>query len=104
MLFGSSLAVLLAVASAIAALPDDAYRLGPDSEPHEGVPQGKLIGPTALPSKVFPNTTRDYWIYVPAQFDPSKPACLMVFFDGHAYVGLKDPSNRSLLVPDEAEK
>ena len=47
--------------------PDDAYRLGPDSEPHEGVPQGKVIGPTALPSNVYPNTTRNYWVYVPAQ-------------------------------------
>ena len=69
--------------------PDDAYHLGPDSEPHEGVPQGKVIGPTALASKVYPNTTRNYWVYVPAQYDASKPACLMIFFDGHAFVGLK---------------
>ena len=69
--------------------PDDAYHLGPDSEPHEGVPQGKVIGPTVLPSKVYPNTTRNYWVYVPAQYDASRPACLMIFFDGHAYVGLK---------------
>ena len=81
--------VLLVAASAIAAPPDDVYRLGPDSEPHEGVPQGKVIGPTALTSNVYPGTTRDYWIYVPAQYDASRPACLMVFFDGHAYVGLK---------------
>ena len=87
--FARALVVLLAAASATAAPPDDAYRLGPDSEPHEGVPQGKVIGPTALPSDVYPNTTRDYWVYVPAQYDGSKPACLMVFFDGHAYVGLK---------------
>src|SRR5262249_10912596 len=60
-----------------------------DSEPHEGVPQGKVIGPTALKSSVYPNTTRDFWLYVPAQYDASRPACLMIFFDGHAYVGLK---------------
>jgi enterochelin esterase family protein len=89
--FALALAVLLAVATAraSAAPPDDAYRLGPDSEPHEGVPQGKVIGPTALPSKVYPDTTRDYWVYVPGQYDAARPACLMVFFDGHAYVGLK---------------
>jgi len=89
MVFAGALAVQLASASAIAAPPDDAYRLGPDSESHEGVPQGKVIGPTALPSKVYPNTTRDYGVYVPAQYDASQPACLMVFCDGHAYVGLK---------------
>jgi len=77
------------VAIVSAASPDDAYRLGPDSEPHEGVPQGKVVGPTALKSNVYPDTTRDYWVYIPAQYDKSKPAALMIFFDGHAYVGLK---------------
>jgi len=68
---------------------DDVYKLGPDSMPQEGVPKGKIIGPLTLSSQVYPNTTRNYWIYVPAQYDGSKPASLMVFFDGHAYVGLK---------------
>jgi Putative esterase len=83
-----ALAILVAESFALAAPPDDTYHLGPDSEPHEGVPQGKIIGPTALPSKIYPNTTRDYWVYVPAQYDASRPAGLMIFFDGHAYVGL----------------
>ena len=48
MTFASVLATLIAVAFATAAPPDDTYRLGPDSEPHDGVPQGKIIGPTAL--------------------------------------------------------
>ena len=89
MLFACALAALLAGARTFAAGPDDVYQLGPDSEPHAGVPQGKVVGPTALTSNVYPDTTRDYWVYVPAQYDPSKPACLMIFFDGHAYVGLK---------------
>src|SRR4051794_618509 len=36
-------------------------------------------------SKIFPGTTRDYWIYVPKQYDPAKPACVMVFQDGLQY-------------------
>src|SRR5215510_8187600 len=68
---------------------DDVYRLGPDSERHEGVPQGKVVGPLTLASQVFTNTTRHYWIYVPAQYDLKKPACLMVFMDGHAFVSLE---------------
>lgn len=84
-----SLVISLAAGVALAGPTDDLYRLGPDSEPHAGVPQGKLSGPTALTSEVYPGTTRNYWIYVPAQYDPSKPACLMVFQDGHAFLGPK---------------
>jgi enterochelin esterase-like enzyme len=69
-----------------AAPTDDVYRLGPDSQPHEGVPRGKVIGPLTLPSQIFTNTTRHYWVYVPAQYDGTSPASLMVFQDGHAFV------------------
>ncbi len=89
MVVACTLTMLLAAAHVFAGPTDDAYQLGPDSEPHTGVPQGKIIGPAVLSSNVYPNTTRDYWVYVPAQYDATKPACLMVFFDGHAYVGLK---------------
>jgi enterochelin esterase family protein len=76
----------LAARGASAAATDDVYRLGPDSAPQPGVPSGKIIGPAVLPSNLFTNTTRNYWIYVPAQYDPAKPACLMVFEDGHYFV------------------
>ena len=36
-------------------------------------------------SKIFPGTYRDYWIYVPRQYDPTKPACLYVNQDGVQY-------------------
>ena len=65
---------------------NDVYLLGPDSQPHEGTPRGKVIGPLTLASQVFTNTTRHYWIYVPAQYDPKKPASLMIFQDGQAFV------------------
>lgn len=72
---------------AVAAPTDDVYKLGPDSEQQEGVPHGKLVGPLTLASAVYPNTTRNYWVYVPAQYDAAKPACLMIFQDGHAFIG-----------------
>jgi len=81
--------VLVFRAFAMAAPLDNVYKLGPDSEKQPGVPEGKIVGPLTLASKVFPNTTRNYWVYVPAQYDKSKPACLMIFQDGHAFVGLK---------------
>jgi enterochelin esterase-like enzyme len=36
-------------------------------------------------SKIFPGTVRDYWIYVPKQYDPAKPACVYVNQDGVQY-------------------
>src|SRR5207249_6512892 len=33
-------------------------------------------------SKIFPGTVRDYWVYVPQQYDPAKPACVFVNQDG----------------------
>jgi enterochelin esterase-like enzyme len=58
------------------------YPLGPDSLPQEGVPKGKLEGPTLFKSKVFAGTVRQYWVYVPAQYKPDQPACVLVFQDG----------------------
>lgn len=63
------------------------YEYGPDSSRQDGVPQGKVTMFTWQDSKVFPDTIRRYWTYVPAQYDAQKPAALMVFQDGHAYVG-----------------
>jgi enterochelin esterase family protein len=60
------------------------YTLGPDSMEHEGVPRGKVTKAT-WKSDIFPGTVRDYWVYVPAQYDEKKAACVMVFQDGGSY-------------------
>ena len=66
--------------------PDAHYQLGPDSLAQEGVPKGEIRGPFTLASKVFPGTTHTYWVYVPAQYDASVAASLMIFNDGQAFV------------------
>jgi enterochelin esterase-like enzyme len=68
--------------------PNSQYRLGPDSLPQEGVPKGEIRGPFTLPSTsgAYPGTQHTYWVYVPAQYDKSVPAALMVFQDGHAFM------------------
>ena len=71
---------------ASAALAFDDYKAGPDSQPQPDVPQGKIEQRVFAASKIYPGTTRDYWVYTPKQYDASKPACLMVFFDGGGYV------------------
>ena len=81
------LAVALASLSQEARVADT-YPLGPDSQVREGVPKGRIEGPLVWKSTIYQNTVRQYWIYVPAQYDPSKPAALMVFQDGHQYVAL----------------
>ena len=57
------------------------YPYGPDSQRQPGVPQGTVTQYTWT-SKIFPGTVRDYWVYVPAQYTPDKPACVMLFEDG----------------------
>ena len=83
---------------AVAALSQDArvpdtYAPGADSQPRAGVPNGRVEGPLVWKSTIFADTVRQYWIYVPAQYDPQKPAALMVFQDGHQYVALSAYSN-----------
>ena len=46
------------------------------------VPKGEVTKYSFAESKVFPGTVRDYWIYVPKQYDPAKPACVHVNQDG----------------------
>src|SRR5262245_25562760 len=86
---GGVLATLLAAVNVLGQGLDTHYQLGPDSLVQEGVPQGKLVGPLALPCDVFPGTQHTYWVYVPAQYDPARPASLMIFNDGQAFI---DPS------------
>lgn len=63
---------------------DSLYTLGPDSQQHEGVPKGTVTR-YSWQSKLY-NNFRDYQVYVPAQYDSTKPAALMIFQDGFAYL------------------
>lgn len=75
------------------------YPLGPDSMLQEGVPSGTVSEHEWLESKVFPGAKRRYSVYVPQQYDGSKPAALMVFQDGHEYVN-PDGLYRATVVMD----
>jgi sugar lactone lactonase YvrE len=73
------------VASFVLCLLAQEYKLGPDSAPQPGVPRG-TVTKYSWKSKIYPGTVRDYWIYVPAQYSPNKPAALIVFQDGAGMV------------------
>lgn len=45
-------------------------------------PSGRVEGPFVWESKIYPGTVREYWIYVPAQYDSAKPACSLFLQDG----------------------
>ncbi len=62
----------------------EVYTAPPESKKQPGVPEGKLIQMPKWESKIFAGTTRDWWVYVPAQYKAEIPACVMVFQDGQS--------------------
>jgi enterochelin esterase-like enzyme len=63
----------------------EVYTTDPDSLPNPNVPKGTLTQMPKWQSTIFAGTTRDWWVYVPAQYTPEKPACVMIFQDGAGY-------------------
>jgi gluconolactonase len=63
------------------------YSLGQDSQPHADVPHGTVTRHTLAPGKFFPGTPHNYQLYVPAQYEASRPAAYMIFLDGSGYAG-----------------
>ena len=84
MRYSTALVILLLLTSPASA-GDEQYVLGADSKRKDGIPAGK-VSRRSHKSAVFPGTERDYWVYVPAQYDGSAPAAVMVFQDGKWYV------------------
>lgn len=78
------IAFLLGTASTYSQNADSEYKPGPDSEVHADVPKGTLTK-FQWESKIYPGIFREYYVYVPAQYDPKNAAALMVFQDGYAY-------------------
>jgi enterochelin esterase family protein len=63
----------------------DMPAFGPMSYAVPGVPQGTLSPMHVHISKIYDGMKSNYWVYVPAQYDPKVPAALMVFTDGQSY-------------------
>jgi enterochelin esterase-like enzyme len=72
---------------------------GPLSYLQPGVPSGKLSEKLIHTSKIYDGMKSEYWIYVPAQYDPKVPTALMVFQDGEGY-SHRDGNNPVLNVVD----
>ncbi len=71
----------------------------PECYPKKGVPQGTLSEKLVHTSQIYKGMVSDYWIYVPAQYDPNNPAALMVWQDGQGHVK-RDGKAKTLNVID----
>lgn len=65
--------------------PLEVYTEHPDDRASSDVPKGKLTQQPKFQSQIFKGTSRDWWIYVPAQYTGDAPAAVMVFQDGGGY-------------------
>lgn len=84
----SRLLALIIFALPIAAAAPPPYSA--DSQRQDGVPVGEVTHHHHK-SDIFPGTIREYYIYVPAQYQEGTPAAVMVYQDGHNYVGENGP-------------
>jgi sugar lactone lactonase YvrE/enterochelin esterase-like enzyme len=57
----------------------------PSTSNADDFPKGEVTKYSFEKSSIFPGTIRDYWVYVPKQYDPAKPACVHVNQDGIQY-------------------
>lgn len=80
------LVALSFVASCSLSFAQESYPVHPDAVKKEGVPEGRIDEPVEYLSEIFPGTTRNYSVYVPAQYEAhiasGKKACVCVIFDG----------------------
>ena len=53
-----------------------------DSVENPQVPHGEFLHFSINDSPIYPGTENNFQLYVPAQYDPAKPACLLVKLDG----------------------
>lgn len=78
--------ILIALMSAAFSATNAGYEPGEDSMPNQAVPKGKVEKHVLNNSRIYPGTTHEYQVYIPAQYRQDEPAAVMVFQDGDAYV------------------
>ena len=81
--------LLFSASLAVSAFADDEFVESVLHRENPSIPHGAVTKMPPWESKIFAGTTRDWWVYVPAQYKHEQAAALMVFQDGHDYVNLK---------------
>jgi sugar lactone lactonase YvrE/enterochelin esterase-like enzyme len=95
-MFRKTLFLALCLSSSLIAA-EGPYPVDPASRRQEKVPVGKVSKFSFRDSKIYPGTVRDYSVYVPAQYDGSQPAALMVFQDGESYLNPNGASKATIV-------
>ena len=57
------------------------YPYEPAMKASADVPKGEVLQFSFNDSRIYPGTSRSYWIYIPQEYQPEKPACLFVCLD-----------------------
>ncbi len=70
---------------------NDVPSFGPESYPMPGARQGKMHGPIAWESKLYPGMKTNFWFYVPAEYSGA-PLPVMIWQDGEKYVDHEKPA------------
>lgn len=76
------LLVFVAPFIAKAQAPRENYQVDSASVEQTGVPKGEILKFVFSNSKIFPGTIHEYWVYIPVQYKPERPACVYVNQDG----------------------
>jgi gluconolactonase len=98
-IYSIALVGALSAGALLAQNPNPAYVPGPDAQPKPGVPKGRVEKFSFETSKLYPGTTRAVSVYIPAQYNAAKPACLMIYQDGAGYVS-ETGGSRATIVMD----
>jgi gluconolactonase len=77
---------LLTLLAATLLHAQETYVLGPDSTPQAGVPKGSVTKYELKAGHFYPGTPHIYSVYLPAQYDASKPTPFMIFLDGSGFL------------------
>jgi enterochelin esterase family protein len=75
----------------------DVPAYGPYSYEKPGVPKGTLSEKMVHESKIYPGMKSNWWIYVPAQYDPASPAAVMVWQDGESPANREGPTRAQIV-------
>jgi enterochelin esterase family protein len=75
------------------------YKRAPEFNVRQDVTKGVVTEHSLADSKVYPGVPHQFWTYVPADYDKSKSACVMIFLDGRAFLGTNPNPNFSLQMP-----
>jgi gluconolactonase len=81
--------VLLTLLAATLLHAQETYVLGRDSMPQAGVAKGSVTKYELKAGHFYPGTPHTYSVYLPAQYDASKPTPFMIFLDGSGFLSDK---------------